>query len=191
MGSGRSLRTPGSTSWVKQQPHPLNDFLQQTTQIHAEIRRISSFPMMADGSLGRYSVSDSGDTVLILIWAERCHLKEVDQGHSFMVKETTCTSAEHRACWAFSLMSLLIPYQCEDCSPCHWLDLKSSESHACPAVCDLLCPWDSPGKNSGVGCHALLQEIFLTQESNPGLLRCRQILYHLSHQGSPVRNTSV
>ena len=36
----------------------------------------------------------------------------------------------------------------------------------------------------GVGCHSLLQEIFPTQGSNPGLLHCRQILYHLSHQGS-------
>ena len=49
----------------------------------------------------------------------------------------------------------------------------------------LLCPWDSPGKNTGVGCHALLQGIFLTQGSNPGLPDCRQILYYLSHQGSP------
>ena len=43
---------------------------------------------------------------------------------------------------------------------------------------------DSPGKNTGVGCHALLQGIFPTQGSNPGLQHCRQILYHLSHQGS-------
>ena len=48
----------------------------------------------------------------------------------------------------------------------------------------LLCPWDSPGKNTGVGCHVLLQGIFPTQGSNPGLLQCRWILYHLSHQGS-------
>ena len=34
----------------------------------------------------------------------------------------------------------------------------------------LLCPWGSPGKNTGAGCHALLQRIFLTQGSNPGLL---------------------
>ena len=53
----------------------------------------------------------------------------------------------------------------------------------------LLCPWDSPGE-TGVGCHFLLQEIFPTQASNPGLLHCRQILYHLSHQGSP-KNTGV
>ena len=44
---------------------------------------------------------------------------------------------------------------------------------------------DSPGKNTGVGCHALLQGIFPTQGWNPGLQHCRQILYHLSHQGSP------
>ena len=44
---------------------------------------------------------------------------------------------------------------------------------------------DSPGKNTGVRCHALLQEIFPTQRSNPGLLHCRQILYQLSHKGSP------
>ena len=47
----------------------------------------------------------------------------------------------------------------------------------------LLCPWDSPGKNTGVGHHAFLYGIFLTQGLNPGLLHCRQILYHLRHQG--------
>ena len=47
----------------------------------------------------------------------------------------------------------------------------------------LLCPWDFPGTSTGVGCHFLLQGIFLTQESNPGLPHCRQTLYHLSHQG--------
>ena len=49
----------------------------------------------------------------------------------------------------------------------------------------LLCPWDSPGKSTGMGCHFLLQGIFPTQGSNPGLPHCRQTLYHLSHQGSP------
>ena len=47
------------------------------------------------------------------------------------------------------------------------------------------CSWDSPDKNIGVGCHSLLQGIFLTQGLNPGLLHCRQTLYCLSHQGSP------
>ena len=43
---------------------------------------------------------------------------------------------------------------------------------------------DSPGKNTGVGCHALLPRIFPTQGLNPDLLHCRPILYHLSYQGS-------
>ena len=50
----------------------------------------------------------------------------------------------------------------------------------------LLCPWDSPDKNTGVGCHALLQGIFLTQGLKPGPLHCGWIRYHLSHQGSPL-----
>ena len=45
-------------------------------------------------------------------------------------------------------------------------------------------PWNSPGQNTGVGCLSLLQGIFPTQGSNPGLLHCRRILYQLSHQGS-------
>ena len=62
-------------------------------------------------------------------------------------------------------------------------------------LCLTLDPMDSPpgspvnrilqARIPEVGCHALLQGIFPTQGSNPGLLHCRQILYHLSHQGSP------
>ena len=67
-------------------------------------------------------------------------------------------------------------------------------SQSCPTLCDLMdCSppgssvhGDSPGKITGVGCHALLQETFPTQGSNPGLLQGRQILYHLSHQQSHV-----
>ena len=44
---------------------------------------------------------------------------------------------------------------------------------------------DSPGKNTGLGCHTLRQGIVPTQGSNPDLPHYRQILYHLSHQGSP------
>ena len=55
----------------------------------------------------------------------------------------------------------------------------------------LLCPWDSLGENTGVGCHALLQGIFLTQGLNLGLLDCRQILYSLSHQGSPSKTLNL
>ena len=55
---------------------------------------------------------------------------------------------------------------------------------SCPTLCDsmdciarLLCPWDSAGNNTGVGCHFLLQEIFPTQGSNLSLLHHRWILY--------------
>ena len=43
------------------------------------------------------------------------------------------------------------------------------------------CPWNSSGKNTGVGSHSLLQRIYPTQGSKPGLLCWRQILYNLSH----------
>ena len=46
----------------------------------------------------------------------------------------------------------------------------------------LYSPWNSPGQNTGVGSLALLQGIFPTQGSNPGLPHCGQILYQLSHQ---------
>ena len=60
-------------------------------------------------------------------------------------------------------------------------------SEKCPALCD---PMDSmvqnsPGQNIGVGSLFLLQGIFPTQESNPGLPHCRWILYQLRHMGSP------
>ena len=49
----------------------------------------------------------------------------------------------------------------------------------------LLYPWDSPGKNTGVGCHSLLQGL------NLSLLHCRQVLGHLSHQGSPQSKVTL
>ena len=60
----------------------------------------------------------------------------------------------------------------------------------------LLCPWDSPGKNTGVGCHPFLQGIFLTQGSNPDLLHCRKTPYQKSlivwttREGSEILNVS-
>ena len=67
--------------------------------------------------------------------------------------------------------------------------MKLSES--CSVMSDslqphgLYSPWNSPGQNIGVGSHFLLQGIFLSQGSNPGLPHCRWILYQLSHKGSP------
>ena len=66
-------------------------------------------------------------------------------------------------------------------------------AQSCPTLCNLMdCSppgssvhGDSPGKNTGVGCYAFFQGNFLIQGLNPGLLHCKQILYCLSHQGSP------
>ena len=74
------------------------------------------------------------------------------------------------------------------CCVSHSVMSDSLQRHGLQPI-RLLCPWDSPGKNTGAGCHALLQGIFLTQGSNSGLLHCRQILYHMSHQGSPYNPT--
>ena len=68
----------------------------------------------------------------------------------------------------------------------------SEVSQWCPTLCDpldtrLLHPWDFLGKSTGVGCHFLLQGIFPTQGSNPGLPHCRQMLYCLSHQESHLK----
>ena len=67
-------------------------------------------------------------------------------------------------------------------------------TQSCPTLCNQMdCSpagssvhGDSPGKNTGVGCHALLQGIFPMQGLNPVLLHCRWILHHLSHRDSNV-----
>ena len=72
------------------------------------------------------------------------------------------------------------------------LESESEVAQSCPTLCDpmdctpigFLCPWDFPGNSTGVDCHFLLQGIFPTQGSNPGLPHCRQTLYRLSHQES-------
>ena len=77
--------------------------------------------------------------------------------------------------WLMSLCACLIAQLCPTlCNPMD-CSLSGSSVHR-----------DSPGKNTRVRCHSLLQGIVPTQEANWGLLNCRQILYQLSYQGSPV-----
>ena len=70
-------------------------------------------------------------------------------------------------------------------------DNNICESETCSVVSyslqphGLYSPWNCPSQNTGVGSHSLLQAIFPTQGSNPGLLHHRRILYQLSHQGNP------
>ena len=69
----------------------------------------------------------------------------------------------------------------------HYWCAVSLVTQSCPTLCDDVqySPWNSPGKNPGVGCHFLLQGIFPTEGLDLGLLHWRQNLYPLSHQGSP------
>ena len=74
--------------------------------------------------------------------------------------------------------------------------VKVSVTQSCLTLCDpmdygLLCPWNSPGRNTGAGCHFLLQGILPTHGPNLGLLHCRQNLYCLSHWGSPCSSRVV
>ena len=66
----------------------------------------------------------------------------------------------------------------ESCSVFHYYSLRPHRLYS---------PWNSPGQNTGVGSLSPLPGIFPTQGSNPGLPHCRQILYELSHKGSPRR----
>ena len=65
-----------------------------------------------------------------------------------------------------------------------WVSESSSVVSDSLQPCRLYSPWNSPGQNTGVGNLSLLQQIFPTQGTNPGLPHCRQILYQLSYQGS-------
>ena len=71
-----------------------------------------------------------------------------------------------------------------------WSEMKWSESHSVMSNSlwpdGLYGPWNSPGQNTGMGSLSLLQEIFRTQGSNPGLPHCSWILYQLSHKRSPI-----
>ena len=80
----------------------------------------------------------------------------------------------------------------ESLYPEFWLcDLLMFQSESHPVLSESFQPhglyssWNSPGQNTGVGSVSLLQGIFPTQRLNPDLPYCRQVLYQLSHKGSP------
>ena len=89
------------------------------------------------------------------------------------------------------------PLQCE--KSFSYITLMCLVAQSCPTLCTpMICSLpgssvhgDSPGKNTGVGCHFLLQGIFPTQGSSLGLPHCRRILYCLSHQESHIKLCKV
>ena len=93
-----------------------------------------------------------------------------------------------RTVWRFlNKLGITLPCVClvtQSCPTlCDPMDCSPRGSSICsPSPPPLL---DFLGKKTGVGCHFLLQGIFLAQGSNPGLLHCGQTLYRLNHQGIP------
>ena len=85
--------------------------------------------------------------------------------HHYNQKSELCCAQLFSCVQLFACLTICNPIDC---------NLAGSSVHG-----------DFPGKNVGAGCHAVLQGIFPTQGSNPSLPHCRQILYKLSHQGSP------
>ena len=79
------------------------------------------------------------------------------------------------------------------CRNCSALNVCSSRSVMSDSLQfhGLYSPWNSPAQNTGVGSLSLLQRIFPTQGSNPGLPHCRRIFYQLSHKGNPHTSSSI
>ena len=93
-----------------------------------------------------------------------------------------CVSFSYMAKWfSYIYMSVYIDiYMCSVAQLC--ATLCNSKDRSLPGTS---VHSDSPGKNTVVGCHALLKGIFPTQGSNPGLPHCGWFLYYLSHEGNP------
>ena len=143
-------------------------------------------------------------------WTARSNqsiLKEINPEYSLeglilKLKLQYCGHLMQRADWVEKTMLLgkIETWRRRGWQRMRWLDCITDLINMCLVVqsCLTLCDpvdcslpassihGDSPGKNTRVDCHALLQGIFPTQGSNPGLPHCRWSLYHLNHQGSPV-----
>ena len=121
------------------------------------------------------TVAETSNTTLNRIWVSR---------HPYLFPEFS-----KKAFQLFTLEYCLRVYMCINIYI--MFDESKSESESHSVMSDLLpphglcSPWNSPGQNTGVDSHILLQGIFPIQRLNPGLSHCRWVLYQLSHQRSP------
>ena len=124
---------------------------------------------------------------------ESYYQKSIHHSQSLALLSLEPHSSRASSCFLFVCVSMaMLGLSCTmwDLAPCVLCLVVQS----CPTPCNPMnCSppgssvhGDSPVMNTGVGCHALFQGVFPTQESNPGLLHCRRILHWLSHQGSPL-----
>ena len=107
-------------------------------------------------------------------------------GTRSLASNSPCTHKELDVTEWPTLFTFMVILRLPSCTQKGKESASVSAAQSCPTLCDpTVCAWNSPGENTGVGCHSFLQGIFPTQQWNPGLLHCPQILYRLSYQGSP------
>ena len=114
--------------------------------------------------------------IILLIWYFNYFNINVHSSNIFLSTAFTVTHKSEYVVFLCSLISknFLIPLGISSLT--HWLFIQWDYLYS---------PWDSLGLNTEVGSLSLLQGIFPNQGLNPGLQNCRQILYQLSHKGSP------
>ena len=117
-------------------------------------------------------------------------LEKIISIHFLLVNNTTMNAFTYKCSCLHISVSLRFLPRSEIVRLCHWDTFSfaiESGSESCSVMFDslglhgLYSPWNSPGQNTGAGSLSLLQGIFPTQRSNPGLPHCRWILYQLSH----------
>ena len=130
---------------------------------------------------------------LVVQWVRLCLPMWGTWIQSLVWEDATCCGATKPECNNYTLETCTL-----DPVLRNKRKVKVLVTQSCPTLCTrwtvaprLLCPWNSLGKNTGVGCHSLLQGIFPTHGLSPSLLYYRQILYRLSHQGSLQQEAHV
>ena len=98
------------------------------------------------------------------MWSEKTEQKqtETEPGRTVVTETVESSQPEARTSWAVERVTLRCAFVCCSVVPSSLQPLGWSPTR--------LCPWNFPGKNTGAGCHFLLQRLFLTQGSNPGLV---------------------
>ena len=161
-------------------------------------------------SIGRqtagYKTFKIKEETLAKIWALKHYIKKKKKKKknylwSIILLKLLCNIPSEGCVTVYFLVSLLVgqvtvfhSYKQLCCNLC------CSAAQSCLTLCDPMdctpagsctpsCPWDSLGKNTGVGCHSLLQGIFPTQRSDPCLLHWEVSSLPLSHQRSPCLET--
>ena len=157
----RSCRRPGPVI-----SHNGKEYIKKNVYIYMYIYIYMGFP---GGSDGKESACNAGDRGLIPRLG-----RSPGKGNGNPFGYSCLENPMDRGAWRAIVHGLAKS----------WTQLSDYESESHAVVSNslqphgLYSPWNSPGKNTGVGCHCLLQEILPTQGSNPGLLHCRQVLYH-------------